>query len=182
MPRPTCCGLFSGLKMSNREELLENEWHLVRDSGELPEVAYHASIHFLTRDEDGPRLELTDEERGRLLEAAQRRYRDIILRDMIPENQGKSIYRGLKRSMENWSRFKVFLTRNQVETASLQQETAAALQAFLAAEIAAGVCPAAGLNCSPQDLLSFAHDLGLVRSQLPENIERYCLLGENRRS
>jgi len=184
MPRPTCCGLFSGLQKmttsSKREELLDNEWHLVRDSGELPEVAYHSSIYYLTQDNDGPHLELTEAERGRLLDAAKMRYRDIILRDMLPENRGKSFYRGLKRSMENWKRFKVFHERNQVDPVSLLQEAAATLQAFLAVEVQDGVFPAAGLNCSLQELLSFARDLGLVHRQLPEDIEKYCLQIERR--
>ena len=110
--------------MSNRQELLDNEWHAVRDSGEIPEVAYHSSLYYLTTDENGPRLQLSDEEIDRLLDAARCRYRDIILRDMKPENRGKSSYRGLKRSIENWRRFTVFHERYKVELLSLQQEAA----------------------------------------------------------
>ncbi|MDR3630120.1 MAG: hypothetical protein P4L42_07280 [Desulfocapsaceae bacterium] len=165
---------------SNRAELLDNEWHLVRDSGELPEVAYNASLYYLTQDENGPHLQLTDAERGRLLEAAQRRYRDIILRDMLPENRGKSLYRGLKRSMENWQRFKVFQARNAVESLFLRQEAASTLLSFLASEVGNGSPEGAGFNCTLPELLSFAHDLGLIRHQLPENIGAYCLQGEGR--
>jgi hypothetical protein len=154
--------------MSDRQELLDNEWHAVRDSGELPEVAYHSSLYYLTADGNGPHLQLSDDENRCLLEAALLRYRDIILRDMLPENRGKSFYRGLKRSMENWRRFTVFRQRYNVEYLGLQQEAAAALQTFLATEIADGIYSSASLNCSFQELLSFAHDLGLLRNDLPE--------------
>ena len=157
--------------MGNRQELLDNEWHAVRDSGEIPEVAYHSSLYYLTTDENGPRLQLSDEEIDRLLDAARERYREIILRDMLPENRGKSCYRGLKRSMENWRRFTVFRPRYKVEHLSLQREAAGALQVFLAAEIACGIFPSTSVNCSFQELLSFAHELGLLNQDLP-NIER----------
>jgi hypothetical protein len=152
----------------NRQDLLDNEWHVVRFSGELPEVAYHSSIYFLTMDDNGPHLQLSDDENRRLLDAARCRYRDIILRDMLPENRGKSFYRGLKRSIENWRRFKVFHERYKVELHSLQQEAAAALQLFLASEIVDCAFSSVSLNCSFQELLSFAHELGLLRHQLPE--------------
>ncbi len=153
---------------TERRDLLDNEWHIVRDSGEIPEVAYHSSLYYLTQDDNGPHLQLNDEEIDRLLAAARARYRDIILRDMLPENRGKSFYRGLKRSMENWRRFTVFHQRYTVEYLSLQREAADALTIFLAAEIACGIFPSTSLNCSLQELLSFAHDLGLLKQDLPE--------------
>jgi len=158
--------------MSDRQVLLDNEWHAVRDSGEIPEVAYHSSLYYLTRDENGPRLQLSDDEIDRLLDAAKCRYRDIILRDMKPENRGKPAYRGLKRSIENWRRFTVFHERYKVELIALQREAATALQAFLTSEIADGVFPSAWLNCSFQELLAFARDLGLLRHNLPEHIDK----------
>ena len=158
--------------MNDRQVLLANEWHTVRDSGEIPEIAYHSSIYYLTSDENGPCLQLSDDEIDRLLDAAKERYRDIILRDMKPENRGKSLYRGLKRSMENWRRFMVFHERYQVELLVLQREAATALQAFLASEIADGIFPSAWINCSLQELLAFARDVGLLRHELPENIDR----------
>ena len=152
---------------TDRRELLDNEWHIVRDSGEIPEVAYHSSLYYLTQDDNGPHLQLSDEEIDRLLAAVRARYRDIILRDMLPENRGKSFYRGLNRSMENWRRFTVFHQRYRVEYLSLQREAAGALLAFLASEVACGL-PSASLNCSLQELLAFAHELGLFRHELPE--------------
>jgi hypothetical protein len=156
----------------NRQDLLDNEWHAVRDSGELPEIAYHSSLYYLTADDDGPHLQLSDEENRRLLGAAGLRYREIILRDMLPENRGKSSYRGLKRSIENWRRFIVFHERYNLESHCLQQEAATTLQAFLASEIADGIFPSTLLNCSLQELLSFACELGILRHELPDNIDK----------
>jgi hypothetical protein len=159
--------------INERQVLLDNEWHAVRDSGELPEVAYHSSLYYLTTDENGPRLQLSDEEIDRLLDAARCRYRDIILRDMLPENKGKSFYRGLKRSIENWRRFTVFHQRYKVDLLCLQQEAAAALQSFLTSEVSSGVFPSASLNCTLQELLSFARELGLLRRDLPKSIDKF---------
>ena len=44
---------------SERNALMEEELLLVRHSGEIPEVALHASLHFLCDDEEGPRLILS---------------------------------------------------------------------------------------------------------------------------
>lgn len=158
--------------MTDRQAMMDDEWLAVRDSGEIPEVAYHASLYYLTTDENGPRLQLSEAEDHRLLAAARLRYRDIILRDLLPENRGKSLYRGLKRSMQNWRRFVVFSQRQGVDLCALRQEAAAALTTLLETEMAEGVFPSASLNCSVQELLSYAHDLGLVRDDLPADLER----------
>lgn len=158
---------------TDRHEVFENEWLAVRDSGELPEIAYHSSIFYLTKDESGPHLVLSEKERHLLLEAAKRRYQDIILRDMLPENRGKPYYRGLKRSMENWQRVLLFEKRHGIEIASLQRAAAVALHSFLATEVEEGVFPSPSVNCTLQELLSFAEELGLSRQELPDNVERY---------
>ncbi len=159
--------------MIDRQVAFENEWLTVRDSGELPEIAYHSSVYYLTQDESGPRLELSETERGLLLEAAKGRYQDIILRDMHPENRGKPHYRGLRRSIENWQRVKMFHLRHQVEISSLRRAAALALRTFLAAEVHEGVFPSSSVNCSLQELLAFALELGLTRQEIPEIMERY---------
>lgn len=43
-------------------EVLENEWHIVRYSGETPEIAYNSSIYYLTRAQDGPQINLDEEQ------------------------------------------------------------------------------------------------------------------------
>ncbi len=159
--------------INDRHITFENEWLAIRDSGELPEIAFHSSIYYLTEDLSGPRLRLSEQEKTELLEAAKWRFQDIILRDMRPENKGKSFYRGIRRSMENWQRFKMFHRRHNVGLASLQKAAAGALRSFLAAEINGGTLPSHSVNCSYQELLSFACELGLSRRELPENLEKY---------
>ena len=86
---------------SDREYMLEEEWLLVRHSGEIPEVALHASLHFLCEDEDGPGLVLTAEEVKPLQEAALTRYQEIILRDLDVANRDLSLFRGHRRANHN---------------------------------------------------------------------------------
>ncbi len=75
-----------------RTLLLEEELLLVRHSGEIPEVALHASVHYLTEDPEGPGLVLADEELRPLQEAALARYREIILRDLDAGNRDLSLF------------------------------------------------------------------------------------------
>ncbi|XOF33144.1 MAG: hypothetical protein ACL93V_14170 [Candidatus Electrothrix sp. YB6] len=58
--------------MNNQERtcLLEDELLILRHSGELPEIAYHSSLYYLTADKDGPGLVLTEDEQKMLQEAA----------------------------------------------------------------------------------------------------------------
>jgi len=163
--------------INDRHIVFENEWLAVRDSGELPEIAFHSSVYYLTEDVNGPRLRLSEKERKQLLEAAKWRYHDIILRDIRPENKGKSFYRGIRRCMQNWQRFKMFHRRHKVELLSLQKEAAQALKFFLETEIDGGTFSSESVNCSYQELLSFACELGLSRQELPENLEM-CFLSE----
>jgi hypothetical protein len=164
--------------INDRHITFENEWLAIRDSGELPEIAFHSSIYYLTEDRNGPRLRLSEQERKELLEAAKWRFQDIILRDMQPENKGKSFYRGIRRSMENWQRFKMFHRRHNVGLSPLQMEAAGALKSFLATEVNGGTFPSHSVNCSYQELLSFACELGLSRQELPENLDKYFLLDQ----
>ncbi len=158
--------------MTDRQLVFENEWFAVRNSGELPEIALHSSLYYLTEDDGGPRFRLSRAEKVLLLEAATRRYQDIVLRDMLPENRGKPLCRGIRRSMENWRRLKLFDRRHHVGLASFRREAARALKAFLAAEVERGIFPSATVNCSFRELLSFAVELGLSRQELPEDIAR----------
>ena len=85
------------------EEHLDNEWFVVRHSGEIPEIALYAARHYLTEAEDGPRLHLSRDQWGRLVDAARVRYEEIVLRDLQVDNRDTSIYRGLARSIANCS-------------------------------------------------------------------------------
>ena len=163
--------------MSDHGEFLDNEWFVVRHSGELPEVALHSSLHFLTTDQEGPRLLLEDHQLRRLQEAAADRYRDIILRDLTAENRDASIYRGVKRAIINYQRYQRFCRRQGLDGSSaFIGEVSAAFLTLLHQEVAdvAGGRRDASINCSYQELTSFAGELGIATTALPEGLAAIC--------
>jgi wobble nucleotide-excising tRNase len=97
-----------------RQELLEDEWLLVRHSGEIPEIALHSAFYYLTADPNGPRLQLSVEETRYLRDAAVTRYQEIIRRDLCYENRELTVYRGVRRAIFNWHRFVVFCERQDI--------------------------------------------------------------------
>jgi hypothetical protein len=158
------------------EEHLDNEWFVVRHSGEIPEIALYAARHYLTEAEDGPRLYLSRDQWGRLLDAARVRYREIVLRDLQLDNRDTSIYRGLARSIINYRRFESFCSRHGLDMQDFCREVAAALLIFLVAESAevAGGGRKSSINCTFAELNDFACRIGLVRDSLPESMRRLC--------
>lgn len=57
--------------MANSEvHTFEDEWYIVRYSGEIPEIAFNSAIHYLTRAQDGPHLTLSEEQNHLLKKAA----------------------------------------------------------------------------------------------------------------
>lgn len=164
--------------MSSRvDEHLDNEWFVVRHSGETPEIALYAARHYLTEADDGPKLTLSGEQWALLQEAAGERYREIVLRDLQVENRDKTIYRGVKRSIVNYQRFECFCHRHNLDARSFGKEVAAALLFFLAAEsvdVAKGARSSC-INCSYGELNAFARKIGLVEDCLPRHIREICL-------
>lgn len=162
---------------SEIETIIENEWFAVRHSGEIPEIALYSAYHYLSEDEEGPGLDLSDEWCRKLVEAAGMRFREIVLRDLNHANRGKSIYRGIKRSIANWERFELFCRRQGVDSTTLRHETAAALVSFLSEEVVdierTGRAPS--INCSYPELAHFAGLLGLDCAVLPDIIRTFCL-------
>lgn len=157
------------------EELLENEWFIVRHSGETPEIAYHSAIYFLTRAKDGPGLQLRDEQVAFLMDAAMTRFREIILRDLDHDNVSKPIYRGIERSIVNYRRFQKFCLRQSIDEMPMRRVAGQALLSFLdveRVELGKGARPTI-VNCEPGDLLVFARDLG-VHLGSEEEIIRLC--------
>jgi hypothetical protein len=158
------------------DELLDNEWFVVRHSGETPEIALYAARHYLTEADDGPKLSLSGEQWAILQEAAGERYREIVLRDLQIENRDKSIYRGIKRSIINYQRFECFCHRHNLDARSFRKEVAAALLFFLAAEsvdIAKG-SRSSSINCSFEELNVFARKIGLIEDSLPRHMREIC--------
>ncbi|MDF1577058.1 MAG: hypothetical protein P1P81_01290, partial [Desulfobulbales bacterium] len=104
---------------------LDDELLMVRDSGEIPEVALHGSIYFLSRDPNGPGIDLAPQELRLLKEMAAARYREIIRRDLSPECRDKSHYRGVGRCIANWHRMERFCRRERLAVDAFRKEVAA---------------------------------------------------------
>lgn len=160
-----------------RREILADEWLMVRHSGEIPEITFHATLYYLTEEKDGPGLTLTDSELSTLKEAALERYHEIILRDISVENFHKTIYRGVRRSLYNWHRCKVFARRQSVEFGDFREKAARSLLLFLAQGIksAGQDIPEQFINCSLSELEELAEELGLGPEKLPPKIAQHCL-------
>ncbi|WP_339136238.1 MAG: hypothetical protein WGN25_20535 [Candidatus Electrothrix sp. GW3-4] len=150
-----------------RRSIVEDELFLLRDSGELPEIAYHSSLYYLTEDQDGPGLVLTESEQRLLQEAALERCQEIILRDLMPDNRDLGIYRGPQRSISNWQRYCRFCQRiDQRQDEAFRESVAQALVRFIrqeAADVEEG-WRASSVNCTSEELFIFAEEVGVSRS------------------
>lgn len=147
-----------------RQELIRDEVFMLADGGEMPEVAFHSAVYYLTQDEDGPGLELHEEDIALLKEAVVQRYKTIVLRDLCPETKTKSIYRGLERSADNWQRLKLYAERENIDISSIQTQAGQALLTFLKHEYDAVICQGevCCVNCSQDRLVAYAKALGVV--------------------
>ena len=161
-----------------RRELLADEWLIVRNSGEIPEITYHSTLYYLQEDKDGPGLELTGDECHVLKEAAQERYYEIILRDISLENYHKSIYRGVKRTIYNWQRCQMFTRRQGHSSCDIFRATVArALLVFLreGVQTSGKDLPEKFINCTVEELQELAEELEIETDELPQNIAQSCL-------
>ena len=161
---------------SEREYILEEEYLLVRHSGEIPEVALHASLHYLCEDEEGPAFILSAEELQLLHDAVLDRYREIILRDLDVANRDLSLYRGVNRALFNWRRFVRFSVQIYVPYTDFQREAGRALLTYLQREVAdihSGV-RASSVNCSALTLQTFVDALELDPKALPDGWTFLC--------
>ncbi len=163
-----------------RSELLDDEWLIVRNSGEIPEITYHSSLYFLEQDPEGSGLSLTETEKQFLKDAALDRYFEIILRDIQLENFHKTIYRGIRRSIYNWHRCLAFVERQGGDCDGFREIAVAALVLFLeeGSNAAGGSLPERFLNCSFDELMEFFEDLGFAFEGLSLDLEGFCLLDE----
>ncbi|MCW5202833.1 hypothetical protein VU11_00920 [Desulfobulbus sp. US2] len=151
----------------DRRSIVEDELFLLRDSGELPEIAYHSSLYYLTEDQDGPCLFLSEGEQRLLQEAALERCQQIVLRDLLPDNRDLGIYRGPQRSIYNWQRYCRFCQRvDQRQDDAFKERVAQALVRFIRQEVAdvEEGCRESSVNCTTEDLLAFAEEVGVSSS------------------
>jgi hypothetical protein len=158
-------------------EAIENEWYVVRYSGETPEISYNSAIYHLTRAKDGPHICLTEQQIDLLKDAAVDRFTEIVLRDLQHVNCTKSIYRGIGRSIINYRRFCVFCTRQQLEVARVRSQAAEALQVFLNVEIQQlqSLNRLSIIDCTFQELQSYAIELGVALGSWCKVLEKHCL-------
>lgn len=159
-------------------ETIENEWYVVRHSGETPEIAYNSAIYYLTRAKDGPHVCLTEQQINLLKDAAVDRYTEIVLRDLQHVNCSKSIYRGIGRSIINYRRFCMFCVRQHMEVTQVRSQAAEALQIFIDTEIYhilhLGRSPI--INCTFEELQNYAVELGVALGDRFAVLEKHCSL------
>jgi hypothetical protein len=157
-------------------EAIENEWHIVRHSGETPEIAYNSAIYYLTRAKGGPHIHLSDQHIIWLKEAAVERYTEIVLRDLQHFNSNKSIYRGIGRSIVNYHRFCVFCSRQQLQVEKVRDLAAEALLVFLETESARlhNTTKPSIINCTYEELVSYAALLELDLGGKYEALKGHC--------
>ncbi len=148
----------------SRQELIADEVFILTDGGEMPEVAFHSAVYYLTEDEDGPGLELGEEDIAILKEAVVQRYKAIVLRDLCPDNKNTSIYRGVERSAANWQRLKAYAAQEKIDLAVIQGQAGQALVNFLKHEYDAVICQGkeSCVNCSRERIAAYAKSLGVV--------------------
>lgn len=145
-----------------REELIEDEVISIKNSGELPEIAYQSALYYLQHDPDGPKLRLSEEELHQLKNAVIHRFREIILRDLTPENKNKRIYRGILRAWTNLKRLKNFCEREGLCMEGLRGEISTHTLAFLEHELNEfKTTKRPSLNCSFETLAKMIDFLGV---------------------
>ena len=153
--------------------MLAEELLIIRHSGEIPEIAFHGALYYLCEDPAGPRLTLQQKELALLRQQVVTRYREILLRDLRPENRDARVYRGLKRCLCNWERLGKFCARQNLEIeVALRLEIAESLRCFLrqeAEDVRAGTRQSC-LNCAWGELAAFAKELGLQPESLPKDM------------
>jgi len=157
-------------------DVLEDEWYAVRHSGEIPEVALCSALFYLSHDPGGPGLCLTREQKRMLLQAAEMRYQEIVLRDLLPSEKHTPGYRGIKRSIINWQRYLRFCSRQGIDAGGFRAEVASCLLVFVKEALLEVESRQRdiSINCTYAELCCFAAELGLSASLLPESIRQFC--------
>jgi hypothetical protein len=153
----------------DKAEQLADELLIVRHSGEIPEVALHGSIYYLTQDPDGPRIMLEAKDIAQLKSAVVERYCEIIFRDLEPDNRDKGLYRGLARCVANWGRLSRFCHREGREVDRIRSKVAAALCRFIDREfrdVQSGSRTSC-VNCTLPEFESLLAEIRLSPDQLP---------------
>ena len=159
-----------------RRLLLDEELLLVRHSGEIPEVALHASLYYLEKDSDGPKIAVTTQELQLLNKAAQERYEEMIMRDLTIANRDLSLFRGLRRAEENWRRYAQFCRKVGFDYSLFRQEAGLALIDYLQVELdeVAVKKRKPSINCAKKIVCALAKGLALRPEAFPPGWETLC--------
>ena len=160
----------------DREAILEEEVIILRNSGEIPEIALHSSLYYLEEDNEGPQMTLRQEELHLLYDAALERAQEIVLRDLNPDNRDLGIYRGPARSITNWYRLQSFCQRIDRTCPGFAETVSQALLCFLQKECEdqkSAVRPSS-INCSAKEIETFCRELGINPRKLPDGWEVLC--------
>ncbi|MBW2647075.1 MAG: hypothetical protein JRE23_13060, partial [Deltaproteobacteria bacterium] len=151
------------VNIDSKEDYLQDEAELIENSGEIPEVAFHESVSYLTEQADGPKLILTPADIELLEDAIMRRYKIIILRDLDHTNKSSSIFRGMKRAIINYERLKKYQSRKNRAAPDWKEEFGQALINYLDREcrdISEGRLYST-INCDRDKVEEFAKILGV---------------------
>ena len=161
----------------DKKRYIAEETLIIMHGGEIPEVAYHGSLYYLTEDSEGPGLTIDDNDTVSLKQAVLTRYQAIILRDLDPDNRDKRIYRGLSRCAVNWDRLVKFCIKEKMDYEDIRAVAADRLREFLhreAADVRSGA-RSSSINCSVGEVESMAGPLGLKPKDMPERWQELCL-------
>ncbi|MDH3348698.1 MAG: hypothetical protein OEM02_11455 [Desulfobulbaceae bacterium] len=162
--------------LDERQSILEDELLIVRNSGEIPEIALHSTLYYLTVDNEGPRFHLTELEKESLYNAAEERYREIVLRDLELANRDLRIYRGVARTIANWHRYLSFCGRIGRDCMQFKSTVAEKLILFLNREyeeVRSGVRESS-INCDSEQLMGFMGALGIDPQSFPQGWQVIC--------
>jgi len=164
--------IFAGKmeKKLTRYELLSDEVLMIENGGEIPEVTYHGSLHYLTEDPEGPGLLLSEEEILRLKLAVVAGYKKIITRDLMVENREKGLYRGLERCTANWNRVMGFGHRERLDLSEITECVCRDLKHFFCIEVNDVITlgKPTCVNCSTESLIVLFAAVGLDMADLPK--------------
>ncbi|MCF6185991.1 MAG: hypothetical protein L3J49_00725 [Desulfobulbaceae bacterium] len=160
-----------------RTLLLEEEYLIVRHSGEIPEIALYSTLYYLSEDPEGPHILLNNEELAALQNGALKRSREIVLRDLDPANRDLSLYRGVQRSLYNWRRHQAFCERIGRDGDGFKEVVRAALLDFFRRELedVDSGNRTSSINCTAEELAEFAAELGCIPENLPSGWQMLCL-------
>ena len=154
----------------DRKSIIEEELIILRNLGEIPEIALHSCLDYLEDDEKGPQITLREEELFLLYDAALVRAREIVLRDLDPDNRDLNLYRGPARSIVNWHRLQDFCRRIGRESREFNKTVSQALLSFMERELedTQRLLRASSVNCTAEEIRTFCKELCMGTDSLPD--------------